>query len=51
MMMTLYNSLTGINEAADEATYRLSGTANLIEGASSTSPPCRPRTTRPCPPP
>jgi hypothetical protein len=32
MMMTLYNSLTGINEAADEATYRLSGTANLIGG-------------------
>jgi len=32
MMMTLYNSLTGINEAADEATYRLSGTANLVGG-------------------
>ena len=29
MMMTLYNSLTGINEAVDEATYRLTGTANL----------------------
>jgi hypothetical protein len=32
MMMTLYNSLTGINEAVDEATYRLTGTANLVEG-------------------
>jgi hypothetical protein len=32
MMMTLYNSLTGINEAADEATYRLTGTANLVGG-------------------
>ncbi|HVW87540.1 MAG TPA: hypothetical protein VHB50_22790, partial [Bryobacteraceae bacterium] len=26
MMMTLYNSLTGINESMDEATYRLTGT-------------------------
>ena len=32
MMMTLYNSLTGINEAVDEATYRLTGTANLTDG-------------------
>jgi hypothetical protein len=32
MMMTLYNSLTGINEAVDEATYRLTGTANLTGG-------------------
>src|SRR5258708_3618899 len=32
MMMTLYNSLTGINEAVDEATYRLSGTARLTDG-------------------
>jgi hypothetical protein len=35
MMMTLYNSLTGINEAVDEATYRVSGTANLTEGNGS----------------
>jgi hypothetical protein len=32
MMMTLYNSLTGINESVDEATYRLTGTANLTDG-------------------
>ena len=32
MMMTLYNSLTGINEAVDEATYRLKGFANLAGG-------------------
>jgi hypothetical protein len=32
MMMTLYNSLTGINESVDEATYRVSGTANLTGG-------------------
>ncbi|MDE3197220.1 MAG: hypothetical protein KGN84_12800 [Acidobacteriota bacterium] len=32
MMMTLYNSLTGINEAADEETYRLTGVANLAGG-------------------
>ena len=32
MMMTLYNSLTGINESVDEATYRLTGVANLTDG-------------------
>ena len=32
MMMTLYNSLTGINESVDEATYRLTGTARLTDG-------------------
>jgi len=32
MMMTLYNSLTGINESVDEATYRLTGTARLTGG-------------------
>jgi hypothetical protein len=32
MMMTLYNSLSGINESVDEATYRLTGTANLTNG-------------------
>jgi hypothetical protein len=32
MMMTLYNSLTGINEAVDEATYSLTGTAHLVGG-------------------
>ena len=32
MMMTLYNSLSGINEAVDEATYKVSGTANLTGG-------------------
>jgi hypothetical protein len=32
MMMTLYNSLSGINESVDEATYRVSGTANLTGG-------------------
>jgi hypothetical protein len=32
MMMTLYNSLTGINEAVDEATYRLTGDATLTGG-------------------
>ena len=32
MMMTLYNSISGINESMDEATYRLTGTANLTNG-------------------
>jgi hypothetical protein len=32
MMMTLYNSLSGINESVEEATYRLSGTAELTGG-------------------
>jgi hypothetical protein len=32
MMMTLYNSLSGINESVDEATYRLTGTAELVGG-------------------
>jgi hypothetical protein len=32
MMMTLYNSLSGINESVDEATYRLSGSARLTDG-------------------
>jgi hypothetical protein len=32
MMMTLYNSISGINESMDEATYRLTGTANLTGG-------------------
>ena len=34
MMMTLYNSLTGINDSVDEATYRLTGTAELTEGGT-----------------
>lgn len=32
MMMTLYNSLSGINESVEEATYRLSGHVNLAGG-------------------
>jgi hypothetical protein len=32
MMMTLYNSITGINESVDEATYRLTGSARLTDG-------------------
>ncbi len=32
MSMTLLNSLSGINELVDEATYRLSATVNFADG-------------------
>jgi hypothetical protein len=32
MAMTLQNSISGINELADESTYRLSGTVNFADG-------------------
>ncbi len=32
MAMTLQNSINGINEMADETTYRLSGTVDFADG-------------------
>lgn len=34
MMLTLFNSVSGLNEFKDEATYRLSGTVDLDAGGS-----------------
>ena len=34
MMMTLFNSVSGLNEFKDEATYRLNGTVDLDGGSS-----------------
>jgi hypothetical protein len=34
MMLTLFNSVSGLNEFRDEATYRLSGTVDLDSGGS-----------------
>ncbi len=35
MMLTLFNSVSGLNEFKDEATYRLSGTVDLVSGSLS----------------
>src|SRR5690349_22860735 len=37
MMVTLFNSISGLNESMDEATYRLSGKVELNQGAISLS--------------
>ena len=49
MMLTLFNSISGLNEFMDEATYRLSGKVELDGKPAFRSPPCRPRARCPCP--
>ena len=49
MMLTLYNSVSELNEFTDEATYRLSGKVQMNGSPSSRFPPCRPRARCPCP--
>ena len=52
MMLTLYNSLSELNEFVDEATYRLNGKVELNGDAEHLlCPPCRPRARCPMPAP
>ena len=48
MMMTLYNSISDLNEFADEATYRLNGKVEMNGPRNIGWPRCRPRAICPC---
>ena len=49
MMLTLYNSISNLNDFADETTYRLNGKVEMNGPQGIGSPPCRPPAICPCP--